>query len=55
MAFRLKILLTSALQQYRTKTIEQYGRRENLRIYNVPESNNNTDDGEEMTLKIAKK
>ena len=37
-----------------TPALEQYGRRENLRIYNVPESNSNIDDGEEMAFHIAK-
>ena len=42
------------LSLYKTDALEQYGRRVNLRIYNVPESNSNIDDGEEMALPIAK-
>ena len=42
------------LSLYKTDALEQYGGRENLRIYNVPESNSNIDDGEEMALHIAK-
>ena len=34
--------------------LQQYGRRENLRIYGVPETNNNNDDGEDVVLRIAK-
>ena len=34
--------------------LEQYGRRENLRIYGVPETNNNNDDGEDVVLRNAK-
>ena len=30
--------------------LEQYGRRENLRIYGVPEINNNNDDREDVVL-----
>ena len=49
---RLKRQLNLSL--YKIDALEQYGRRENLRIYNVPESNSNTNDGEKMTSKIAK-
>ena len=49
---RLKQELNLSL--YKTDALEQYGRRENLGIYSVPESNNNIDDGKEMTPKIAK-
>ena len=42
------------LSLYKTDALEQYGRRENLRIYNEPESNSNIDDGEEMALHFAK-
>ena len=38
-----------------TTALEQYGRRETLRIYIVPESNSNIDNGEEIALHIAKK
>ena len=41
------------LSLYKTDALEQYGRRENLRIYNVSETNSNIDD-EEMALHIAK-
>ena len=42
------------LSLYKTDALKQYGRRENLRIYIVPESNSNIDDGEKMALHIAK-
>ena len=42
------------LSLYKTDALEQYGQRENLRIYNVTESNSNIDDGEEMVLHMAK-
>ena len=35
--------------------MEQYGRRENIRIHGVPESSGNRDDGEMVVLEIAKK
>ena len=35
--------------------MEQYGRRENIRIHGVPESTRNRDDGEMVVLEIAKK
>ena len=35
--------------------MEQYGRRENIRIHGVPESTGNRDDGEMVVLEIAKK
>ena len=38
------------LTLFKLDALEQYGRRENLRIYGVPETNNNNDDGE---LRIA--
>ena len=39
---------------YKLDELEQYGRRENLRIYNVPEEQDENDDGEKIVLKIAK-
>ena len=35
--------------------IDQYGRRENVRINGVPESTENRDDGEKVALEIAEK
>ena len=35
--------------------MEQYVRRENIRIHGVPESTGNRDDGEMVVLEIAKK
>ena len=49
---RLKQQLNLSL--YKTDAVEQYGRLENLRIYNVPESNSNIDNEEEMALHTAK-
>ena len=34
--------------------LEQYGRRENIRIHGVREKNGNKDDGEEVLLDLAK-
>ena len=34
--------------------LEQYGRRENIRIHGVREKNGNKDDGEEALLDLAK-
>ena len=42
------------LTLFKLDALEQYGRRENLRIYGLPESNSTNDDGEEAVLKIAK-
>ena len=39
---------------YKLDELEQYVRRQNLRIYNVPEVQDENDDGEEIVLKIAK-
>ena len=49
---RLKQQLSLSL--YKSDSLEQYGRRENLRIYNVPESANKKDDGEDIIIEIAK-
>ena len=35
--------------------MEQYGKRENIRIHGVPESTGNRDDGKMAVLEIAKK
>ena len=48
---RLKQQLNLSL--YKSDSLEQHGRRENLRIYNVPESANKKDDGEDI-IEIAK-
>ena len=42
------------LSLYKSDSLEQFGRRENLRIYNVPESANKKDDGEDIIIEIAK-
>ena len=42
------------LSLFKIDALEQYGRRENLRIHGIPESKNNQDDGEQIVLKIAK-
>ena len=42
------------LSLYKSDFLEQYGRRKNLRIYNVPESANKKDDGEDIIIEIAK-
>ena len=49
---RLKQQLNLSL--YKSDSLEQYGRRENLRIYIVPESTNKKDDGEDIIIEIAK-
>ena len=33
--------------------LEQYNRRENLKIYDIPKSSNNKDNGEDTLLEIA--
>ena len=42
------------LTLFKLDALDQYGRRENLRIYGIPETNNNNDDGEDVVLRIAK-
>ena len=42
------------LTLYKLDSLEQCGRRENLRIHNVPENKETIDDGEEIILKVAK-
>ena len=49
---RLKQQLNLSL--CKSDSLEQYGRRENLRIYNVPESANEKDVGEDIVIEIAK-
>ena len=41
------------LTNYKLDSLEQYGRRENIQIHNIPETLSNKDDGEEKVLKIA--
>ena len=41
------------LNIYKIDELEQYGRRENLRIHGVPESNSKADDGEWVLFIIA--
>ena len=41
------------LTNFKLDTLEQYGRRENLRFHNIPESEENKDDGENQVLEIA--
>ena len=38
---------------FRLDEFEQYGRRENIRIHGIPESNNSADDGEKILRTIA--
>ena len=42
------------LTNFKLDNLEQYGRRENLRIYNIPESDSNGDDGESQMINVAK-
>ena len=42
------------LTLFKLDALEQYDRRENLRIYCVPKTNINNDDGEDVVLRIAK-
>ena len=42
------------LTNFKLDNLEQYGRRENLRIYNIPESDSNRDDGESQMINVAK-
>ena len=39
---------------YKSDSLKQYGRRENFRSNNVPESVNKKDDGEDIIMEIAK-
>ena len=48
---RLKQALT--LTNFKVDSLEQYGRRENLRLHNIPETGANRDDGENEILKVA--
>ena len=43
------------LNIYKQDELEQYNRRENLRIYGVPDSNSRKDDGESVLFDIADK
>ena len=51
----LKLKQAANLNIFHTDNLEQYSRRENIRIYGIPESNshNNRVDGETSLLKIA--
>ena len=51
----LKLKQAANLNIFHTDNLEQHSRRENIRIYGIPESNshNNRDDGETSLLKIA--
>ena len=51
----LKLKQAANLNVFHTDNLEQYSRRENIRIYGIPESNshNNRDDDETSLLKIA--
>ena len=42
------------LTNFKVDNLEQYGRREILRIYNIPESDSNRDDGESQMINVAK-
>ena len=39
---------------YKLDSLEQYGRRENLKIHSVPENKETIDNGVEIILKVAK-
>ena len=41
------------LQMFRFDELEQHGRRENIRIHGIPESNDSADDGEKIHRTIA--
>ena len=38
-----------------TDNLEQYSRRENIRIYNVPKPQGKKNDGEEVVVELAEK
>ena len=42
------------LNTFKIDALEQYGRRESIRIHGVPESSENNDDGEDVVKTIAK-
>ena len=48
---RLKQMVN--INAYALDSLEQYSRRENIRIYGVPEDNSNKDDGEKKLFEIA--
>ena len=48
-----QLMQTANLILYKLVSLEQYGRRENLRIHNVPENKETIDDREKI-LKVAK-
>ena len=48
-----KIKQSLNINIYKQDELEQYGRRENLRIYGVPETTSGRDDGENVIFKIA--
>ena len=48
-----KLKQTINLNIFKVDELEQYGRRENLRIHGVAHSNGKADDGEEFLIKIA--
>jgi len=41
------------LTNFKLDSLEQYGRRENLRLHNIPESEGNRDDGETKLIEVA--
>jgi len=49
---RLKQLVN--LNHYQLDSLEQYGRRKNIRFYNVPEWSDDKDDGEDKLFEFAK-
>ena len=42
------------LTNFKFDNFERYSRRENLRIYNIPEYDSNRDDGESHMINVAK-
>ena len=53
-AENIKLKQALSLNVFNVDALEQYGRRENLRIHGSPESKEKQDDGENIVFELAK-
>ena len=53
LAYWLVTKWPATANRFVTPDLEQYGRRENIRIHDVAESTNAKDDGEDVLFKVA--
>ena len=53
-AENIKLKQALSLNVFNVDALEQYSRRENLRIYGSPESKEKQDDGENIVFELAK-